>query len=72
MVDRILELPEKTKIMILAPIVRDRKGEYKKEMQDLQKKDSNAFILMGKFTPLKKRQPLIKKQNTQSLWLLIV
>lgn len=61
MVDRILELPEKTKIMILAPIVRDRKGEYKKEMQDLQKKAFSAFTLMGKFTPLKKRQLLTKK-----------
>ena len=36
-VDRILKLPEKTKIQILAPIVKNRKGEYVKELKDLQK-----------------------------------
>lgn len=38
MVDRIIELPTKTRLMLLAPIVRGRKGEYKKELLDLQKK----------------------------------
>lgn len=37
MVDQILALPEGTKIQILAPIVRGRKGEYRKEFRDLQK-----------------------------------
>ncbi len=37
MVDRILEMPEKTRILLLAPIVRGRKGEYKKEILELQK-----------------------------------
>ena len=32
MVDAILELPERSKIQILAPIVRGRKGEYRKEL----------------------------------------
>lgn len=30
MVDTIMELPERTKIQILAPVVRGRKGEHKK------------------------------------------
>ena len=34
---RILELPARSKVEILAPIVRGRKGEYKKELQDLKK-----------------------------------
>ncbi|MGY5864518.1 MAG: excinuclease ABC subunit UvrA [Candidatus Thorarchaeota archaeon] len=38
MVDRILRLPESTRIMILAPIVRGRKGEYRREFRDLIKK----------------------------------
>ena len=38
MVDRVLELPEKTRIYLLAPIVRGRKGEYRKEFMDLQRK----------------------------------
>ena len=38
MVDRILALPEKTKLLLLAPVVRGRKGEYRKELAELQKK----------------------------------
>ncbi len=37
MVDQILTLPEGSKIQVLAPIVRGRKGEYRKEFRDLQK-----------------------------------
>ncbi len=37
MADRIMALPEGTKLMLLAPIVRGRKGEYRKELQDLRK-----------------------------------
>ena len=36
MVDRVLELPEGTRFSVLAPMVRDRKGEYKKELESLQ------------------------------------
>ncbi len=38
MVDRIMAMSEGTRLYILAPIVRGRKGEYKKELQELQKK----------------------------------
>src|ERR1700754_4011484 len=38
MVDRIMALPEGTRIYLLAPIVRGRKGEYKKDLLDLQKR----------------------------------
>jgi excinuclease ABC subunit A len=37
MVDRILELPDGTRFSVLAPMVRDRKGEYKKELESLRK-----------------------------------
>ncbi len=36
-VDKILELPEGTKIQLLAPIVRGRKGEYQKEIESARK-----------------------------------
>lgn len=36
-VDRVMELPEKTKFQVLAPIVRGRKGEYKKEFENARK-----------------------------------
>ena len=38
MVDRVLALPEGTRLYLLAPIVRGRKGEYRKELAELQKK----------------------------------
>ncbi len=37
-VDRVLKLGEGTRIMIMAPIVRGRKGEYRKEFRDLARK----------------------------------
>ncbi len=36
-VDKILELPEKTKFQVLAPVVRARKGEHKKEFESARK-----------------------------------
>ncbi len=37
MVDKVLELPTGAKLNLLAPIVRGKKGEYKKELENLQK-----------------------------------
>jgi excinuclease ABC subunit A len=48
MVDRILELPEGTKIMLLAPIVRGHKGEYRKEIGELKKKGFQRLKIDGK------------------------
>ncbi len=36
-VDKVLELPEKTKFQVLAPVVRGRKGEHKKEFESARK-----------------------------------
>lgn len=36
MVDRAMLAPEKTRIMVMAPLVRERKGEYRKELAQLQ------------------------------------
>jgi excinuclease ABC subunit A len=36
MVDQIMLLPEKTRLMVMAPIIRERKGEYRKELAQLQ------------------------------------
>ena len=36
MVDRIMTMPEQTKLLLLAPIIRGRKGEYRKELRQLQ------------------------------------
>ncbi len=38
MVDRVLAMPEGTRLMLLAPVVRDRKGEYRRELGELQRR----------------------------------
>ena len=47
MVDRVLELNEGTKILLMAPIVRGRKGEYKKDIEDLRKKGFQRIKING-------------------------
>lgn len=38
MVDKVLALPEGTRLLLLSPVIRDRKGEYRKELAELQRK----------------------------------
>src|SRR6476619_6737562 len=61
MVDRILELKEGTRLYLLAPIVRGRKGEYRKELQDLQKKGFQRVKVDGKFYEIDSVPALDKK-----------
>ena len=49
MVDRIMALPEGTRLYLLAPVVRGRKGEYRKELADYQKKGFQRVKIDGKF-----------------------
>ena len=61
MVDRILALPEGTRLYILAPLVRGRKGEYKKEMADLLKKGFQRVKIDGVFYEIADVPELDKK-----------
>ncbi len=49
MVDRVLALPEGTRLYLLAPVVRGRKGEYRKELADFQKKGFQRVKIDGAF-----------------------
>jgi excinuclease ABC subunit A len=49
MVDRVLALEEGTRLYLLAPIVRGRKGEYRKELLELQKKGFQRVKVDGAF-----------------------
>ncbi|HEX3864262.1 MAG TPA: excinuclease ABC subunit UvrA [Stellaceae bacterium] len=48
MVDRVMAMPEGTRLYLLAPIARRRKGEYKKELSDLQKRGFQRVKVDGK------------------------
>ena len=49
MVDRINALPEGSRLFILAPFVRDRKGEYRKELNDLRAKGYQRVKIDGEY-----------------------
>ena len=52
MVDQILDMGDGARLYLLAPIVRGRKGEYKKEMQELKKKGFQRVKIDKKFYEL--------------------
>ncbi len=49
MVDRVLALPEGTRLYLLAPIARGRKGEFKRDFAELLKKGFQRVKIDGKF-----------------------
>lgn len=61
MVDRLKGLPIGTRLYILAPIVRGRKGEYKKEIQDLQRRGFQRLRIDGQLYDIEETPPLNKK-----------
>jgi excinuclease ABC subunit A len=61
MVDRVLALPEGTRIYVLAPVVRGRKGEYRKELAEYLKKGYQRVKIDGAFHEIGEVKPLDKK-----------
>ena len=64
MVDRVLALPEGTRLYLLAPIVRGRKGEYRKEFAELQKKGFQRR--QGRRHVLRDRRGALARQEVQA------
>ena len=48
MVDRVAAMPEDTRLLLLAPVIRDRKGEYRKELAELQRRGFTRVKVDGK------------------------
>ncbi|WP_374646065.1 excinuclease ABC subunit UvrA [Tabrizicola sp.] len=61
MVDAVMAMAEGTRAYLLAPIVRDRKGEYKKEFLDLRKQGFQRVKVNGAFHELEEPPVLDKK-----------
>jgi excinuclease ABC subunit A len=62
-VDRLRAWPEGTRLHVLAPVVRDRKGEYKKELSDLRRAGFVRAKIDGKLVELGEEVNLNKNQR---------
>jgi excinuclease ABC subunit A len=61
MVDRVLALPEGTRLYLLAPVIRGRKGEYRKELAEFQKRGFQRVKIDGQFYEIAEAPALDKK-----------
>ncbi len=61
MVDRIKAMADGTRLYLMAPIVRGRKGEYRKELQELQRKGFQRVKVDGKLYEIAEAPTLDKK-----------
>src|SRR6201746_2302811 len=61
MVDRIIALPERTRLFLIAPVIRGRKGEYRKEIADFQKRGFQRLKIDGAFSEIAAAPALDKK-----------
>ena len=68
--DLILEYPEGTKLMILAPVVRGRKGEYRKEIADWQKQGFTRIKVDGEIYELE-AVPALDKNKKHDLSIIV-
>jgi excinuclease ABC subunit A len=66
MVDRVLAMKEGTRLYVLAPIARGRKGEYRKELADLQKRGFQRVKVDGKMYEVEE-VPALKKNFTHDI-----
>ncbi|RIL72451.1 excinuclease ABC subunit UvrA [Staphylococcus devriesei] len=63
MVDRILELEERTKIQILAPVISHRKGSHEKLIEDISKKGYVRLRVDGEIVDVNEVPDLDKNKN---------
>ncbi len=61
MVDRVTALPERTRLYLIAPVIRGRKGEYRKEIADFMKRGFQRVKIDGKFYEIADAPTLDKK-----------
>src|SRR5664280_2403352 len=63
MTDRILAMPEDTRFLVLAPFVRGKKGEYKKQMEEMVKQGFLRARVNGKMVELESPPDLDKQKK---------
>ncbi len=71
MVEKILELPKKSKIYLLAPIVRSAKGEHRKEMMAVRKQGFQRIKVDGEVHDLNEILPVLDKNKKHDIEVII-
>ena len=71
MADQILARPEGTRVQIMAPVVRSRKGEYKRMLQDLMKRGYIRARVNGEMLDLTEGLPDLDKQKKHTIEVVI-
>src|SRR5579863_60495 len=61
MVDRVIALPQRTRLYLIAPVIRGRKGEYRKEIADFMKRGFQRLKIDGQFYEIADAPVLDKK-----------
>ena len=67
MVDRVLALPAGTRVMLLAPFVRGRKGEYRKQLQQMAREGFLRARVDGQMVELDGELPALDKQKKHDI-----
>jgi excinuclease ABC subunit A len=67
MVDQIVTLPERTKLQILGPLVRGRKGEHVKIIEDMKKQGFNRARIDGELYDLSESIPTLEKNKKHTI-----
>ena len=71
MVDRLSSLPEGTRLLLYAPYVRGKKGEYRKQLSEMARQGFLRARIDGQAIDLSKEIPALDKQKKHSIDILI-
>src|SRR6185369_12149670 len=71
MVDRLQKLPEGSKLVLYAPYVRGKKGEYKKQLQQMAREGFLRARIDGQMVELAGEPPSLDKQKKHSIDIVI-
>ncbi|MDY7094771.1 MAG: excinuclease ABC subunit UvrA [Acidobacteriota bacterium] len=67
MVDRVMELPEKTRLVLYAPFVRGKKGEYKKQLEQMAREGFIRARIDGEVVELGGEPPALDKKKKHNI-----
>ncbi|NGZ05358.1 MAG: excinuclease ABC subunit UvrA [Magnetococcales bacterium] len=70
MVDILMALPEKSRLMLLAPVIRDRKGEYKKELAAMARLGFTRVMIDGETCELD-QLPVLNKSTKKTIEIIV-